>query len=68
MYTGTTKIALKVNSEAELVGVQKESERRDVIHYMVKDSDPSKNSALVLAVGPDSVKDIDFITGHLRLY
>lgn len=66
-YWGQMKVALKVNSEAELLSVKAEADNNNLVNYLYKDLDSSKNNATVLAIGPDSVDDINKITGHLKL-
>lgn len=66
-YWGQMKVALKVNSEAELLSVKTEADNNNLVNYLYRDLDSSKNNATVLAIGPDSVDDINKVTGHLKL-
>jgi peptidyl-tRNA hydrolase len=61
------KVAVKVNSEVELLAVQNEADKNNLVNYLVRDSDKSKRNGLVLAIGPDSIEDINVVTGHLKL-
>jgi len=64
------KIALKVNSEEELVKFQAEAVQKGLITYLVVDAGRTQiapNSKTVLAIGPGPAKVIDSITGQLKL-
>lgn len=64
---GQMKVAVKVNSESDLLAVKNEADKNALVNYLVRDSDRAKSSALVLAIGPDSIEDINVVTGHLKL-
>lgn len=61
------KVAVKVNSESELLAVKTETDKHNLVNYLVRSSDKSRQDALALAIGPDSIEDIDMVTGHLKL-
>ncbi|XP_065206451.1 probable peptidyl-tRNA hydrolase 2 [Planococcus citri] len=67
-WNGSAKIALKVNNEAELIAIKKKADEQDIINHMVLSENQSLKSALVLALGPDILPQINSVTGHLKLY
>lgn len=62
------KIAVKVNDETELLAIQAAANNQNLVNCLVRDPDASKNNALLLCIGPDSVEDINLVTGHLKLF
>uniref|UniRef100_D3TN90 peptidyl-tRNA hydrolase n=1 Tax=Glossina morsitans morsitans TaxID=37546 RepID=D3TN90_GLOMM len=68
--TGCAKVALKVNSEAELMAIKRAAEIRNLNVCLIRDAGRTQiepNSKTVLAIGPADVKTIDEVTGHLKL-
>uniref|UniRef100_A0A1A9WHT1 peptidyl-tRNA hydrolase n=1 Tax=Glossina brevipalpis TaxID=37001 RepID=A0A1A9WHT1_9MUSC len=68
--TGCAKVALKVNSEAELIAIKRAAERRNLNVCLIRDAGRTQiepNSKTVLAIGPADVEIIDQVTGHLKL-
>lgn len=65
---GQAKIAVKVNDETELLAIQDAANKQNLVNCLARDPDSSKNNALILCIGPDSVDDINLVTGHLKLY
>lgn len=68
MKYGQTKVALKVQSEAELLEIQKQADDREVVNFLARETEQSHKSAVLLAIGPDCEDDVNAITGHLKLY
>ncbi|XP_016938060.1 probable peptidyl-tRNA hydrolase 2 [Drosophila suzukii] len=67
---GCAKIAVRVESEAELMAIKKAAERQQLNTCLIRDAGRTQieaNSKTVLAVGPAAAVDIDRVTGHLKL-
>ncbi|XP_001359227.1 probable peptidyl-tRNA hydrolase 2 [Drosophila pseudoobscura] len=67
---GCAKIAVRVESEAELVAIKNAAERQQLNTCLIRDAGRTQiepNSKTVLAVGPAAAVDIDRVTGHLKL-
>jgi peptidyl-tRNA hydrolase len=67
---GAMKIALKVPSEEELDRLEQLADDMDLPNYLVVDAGHTQiapDTKTVLAIGPAPAKDIDKITGHLKL-
>lgn len=67
---GQPKVVLRVNTLSELRTLEREAKKQGVVSGVVQDAGRTQVEAgtvTVLALGPDSVKNIDSITGHLRL-
>lgn len=67
---GCAKIAVKVDSESELMGILKIARERNLNTCLIRDAGRTQiepNSKTVLGVGPALCRDIDQITGHLKL-
>ncbi|XP_017083357.1 probable peptidyl-tRNA hydrolase 2 [Drosophila eugracilis] len=67
---GCAKIAVRVESEAELMAIKKAAERQQLNTCLIRDAGRTQieaNSKTVLAVGPAAAADIDRVTGHLKL-
>ncbi|EDV42087.1 uncharacterized protein Dana_GF17805 [Drosophila ananassae] len=67
---GCAKIAVKVESEAELMAIKKAAERNQLNTCLIRDAGRTQiepNSKTVLAIGPAAADDIDKVTGHLKL-
>lgn len=65
---GQPKITLKVNDEAELLSIKEVADNENLVNFMVKNVNSSKNDVQILAIGPDCSDDINKVTGHLKLY
>ncbi|XP_005186023.1 probable peptidyl-tRNA hydrolase 2 [Musca domestica] len=68
--TGCAKVALKVESEAEMMCLKKAAEARGLNTCLIRDAGRTQiepNSKTVLAIGPAAVEAIDQVTGHLKL-
>lgn len=67
---GTAKIALKINSEDEILSFYQKAKENNLPHYLVRDAGRTQvasGSITALAIGPAPVKLLDEITGHLKL-
>ncbi|KAH8265530.1 hypothetical protein KR038_010096 [Drosophila bunnanda] len=67
---GCAKIAVRVESEAELMAIKKAAERQQLNTCLIRDAGRTQiepNSKTVLAIGPAAADDIDRVTGHLKL-
>lgn len=66
------KICVTVNSEKELLDLQKQAEEKGLINCLIQDSGFTEFSNIptytTLAIGPDHREKIDEITKHLKLY
>ncbi|XP_030374491.1 probable peptidyl-tRNA hydrolase 2 [Scaptodrosophila lebanonensis] len=68
--SGCAKIALRVESEAELMAIKRAAEQHKLNTCLIRDAGRTQiepNSKTVLAVGPAAAADIDRVTGHLKL-
>ncbi|XP_013119073.1 probable peptidyl-tRNA hydrolase 2 [Stomoxys calcitrans] len=68
--TGCAKVALKVESEAEMMALKRAADRNNLITCLIRDAGRTQiepNSKTVLAIGPAPVEKIDQVTGHLKL-
>lgn len=65
------KITVSVDSEAELLSLQKESQNKGIIHCLIQDSGLTEFGGVPtytsLAIGPAKAEIIDNITSHLKL-
>ena len=70
--TGQTKITVYVESEQELLELQKAADIAGILTYLVTDAGRTEFNGVptntVLVIGPDLVEKIDPITSHLPLY
>jgi len=67
---GSTKIAVKANSEAELLGLYERARERGIVAAYIRDAGHTQvapGSVTVLAIGPEEVGAVDSITSHLKL-
>ncbi|KAJ3161164.1 hypothetical protein HDU86_007786 [Geranomyces michiganensis] len=67
---GAAKVALKCNSEEELLTLYAQARSTGLIAEYIEDAGRTQiptGSRTVLAIGPASIKQIDAITGHLKL-
>lgn len=68
--SGCAKIAVRVDSKDELLRVRQQAHARDLNVCMIRDAGRTQiepNSITVLAIGPARVRDIDQVTGALKL-
>uniref|UniRef100_A0A034V536 peptidyl-tRNA hydrolase n=1 Tax=Bactrocera dorsalis TaxID=27457 RepID=A0A034V536_BACDO len=68
--TGCAKIALRVESEAEMMAIKRAADAHNLTTCLIRDAGRTQiepNSKTVLAIGPATVEDIDKVTGHLKL-
>ena len=67
---GAMKIALKVNSEEELINFEGCADAMGLANYLVIDAGHTQiapDTRTVLAIGPAPAKELDQLTGHLKL-
>ncbi|KAH8416981.1 hypothetical protein KR222_000654 [Zaprionus bogoriensis] len=67
---GCAKIAVRVESEAELMAIKRAAEQKQLNTCLIRDAGRTQiepNSKTVLAIGPAAAADIDAVTGHLKL-
>jgi peptidyl-tRNA hydrolase len=71
LKTDYTKIALAVNSEEELLTLQKIAEEQNIPNALIKDLGKTEFNGVetytALAIGPAQIDIIDGISGHLKL-
>lgn len=68
--SGCAKIAVKVESEEELLDVFKAARALNLNTCLIRDAGRTQiapNSKTVLAIGPALCHEIDQVTGHLKL-
>lgn len=67
---GSAKIAVKVESEREMMVIQRQARALGLNTCLIRDAGRTQiepNSKTVLAVGPGPIELIDQVTGHLKL-
>ena len=67
---GEPVICLKINSEEELLELEKKADEEKIPNYVVVDAGRTQiaeGSMTVIAIGPYDSSAIDKITGHLKL-
>jgi PTH2 family peptidyl-tRNA hydrolase len=66
------KVCVRVNSEQELLDIEKAAKEAKLEVNIIKDSGHTEFGGVptytCLAIGPNKSEDIDKITGHLELY
>ncbi len=66
-----TKVCVYVNSEEELLSLQKQAQDAGILNALITDSGKTEFHGVptntVLAIGPDDSEKINKITGHLKL-
>ncbi|KNE58887.1 peptidyl-tRNA hydrolase [Allomyces macrogynus ATCC 38327] len=70
-YTGQAKVALKVNSEDEMLELEALAQSLSLSAKSIRDAGRTQiaaGSRTVLAIGPGPVEIIDQVTKHLKLY
>lgn len=68
--TGSAKIALKVESEHEMMQIRGSAVAKGLNVCLIRDAGRTQiapNSKTVLAIGPALTREIDSVTGHLKL-
>lgn len=68
--SGCPKIAVKVDSEDEMMTLMKAARERSLNTCLIRDAGRTQiepNSKTVLAIGPAPANQIDQVTGHLKL-
>lgn len=72
LESGSAKVCVYVDSEAELLEVYERAREADLVAAMVVDAGRTEFGGVptrtVVAVGPGNVEDVDAITGDLPLY
>lgn len=71
MTYGGTKITLKLDNEAELLRIEKEAKKLNLLTSVVRDAGQTqvaRGSRTVIAVGPAPQSVLNTVTGHLKLY
>jgi len=70
--TKFTKICLTVESEQELLDIQKKALEANLVVHLITDAGLTEFDGVptntCLAIGPDYSEKIDPVTGHLKLY
>ncbi|XP_068153151.1 probable peptidyl-tRNA hydrolase 2 [Drosophila tropicalis] len=67
---GCAKIAVRVESEPEMMAIKRAAEKQLLNTCLIRDAGRTQiaaNSKTVLAIGPANATDIDLVTGHLKL-
>ncbi len=67
---GMEKVVLKVSSDKELLELHEKAKRRKLTCVLIRDAGRTQipaGSITALAIGPAEEKEIDEITGHLKL-
>lgn len=66
------KVTLQVNSEEELLEIERKAKEAGLEVHMITDSGLTEFNGVptrtCLAIGPDEERKIDAVTGHLKLY
>lgn len=68
---GGTKITVKVDSEEELLELERAAKEINILSSIVRDAGQTQvapGSRTVIAIGPAPKSILDKITGHLKLY
>lgn len=71
MTFGGTKITLKLDSEEQLLAIEKAAKNCNLITNVVRDAGQTQvapGSRTVIAVGPAPQTLLNKVTGHLKLY
>lgn len=67
---GSAKVAVKIDSEEEMMAIFKVAREKNLNTCLIRDAGRTQiapNSKTVLAIGPASAREIDQVTGHLKL-
>lgn len=68
---GAKKVIVKVDSEKELLELQKEAKSLKLVTALIKDAGKTffkKPTITCLGIGPDEEKKIDKVTGKLKMF
>ena len=68
--SGSAKIAVKVETEQELNELHRQARANGLNCCVIRDAGRTQiepNTKTVLAIGPALIRDVDKITGHLKL-
>uniref|UniRef100_A0A1B0DDZ0 peptidyl-tRNA hydrolase n=1 Tax=Phlebotomus papatasi TaxID=29031 RepID=A0A1B0DDZ0_PHLPP len=68
--SGCAKIAVKVESEEELMQIRRKADTLRLNTCLIRDAGRTQiepNSKTVLAIGPAACQEVDQVTGHLKL-
>lgn len=71
MTFGGTKITLRLDSEEELLALDKAAKERNLLTNIVRDAGQTQvlpGSRTVIAIGPAPQSILKQVTGHLKLY
>ena len=69
-YSGQAKIVVACKSEKELIDLMKKADENKIVTYIVRDAGRTEvepNTCTCCAIGPNTVSEIDKITGKLSL-
>ena len=69
-YSGQAKIVVACKSEKELIDLMKKADENKIVSYIVRDAGRTEvepNTCTCCAIGPNTVSEIDKITGKLSL-
>lgn len=67
---GTAKVALKCETEEQLLAIAKKAEEAGMVHSVIQDAGRTQiaaGSTTVCGIGPAKCCEIDAICGHLKL-
>ncbi|ORX74345.1 peptidyl-tRNA hydrolase [Linderina pennispora] len=70
-YTGQAKVTLKVNSEEEMLELQRRAASLGLVAQSICDAGRTQiasGSRTVLGIGPGPISLVDKVSGHLKLY
>lgn len=71
IFLGGTKIAVRIDSEQELMQLNKRAKELNILSSVVRDAGQTQvapGTRTVIAIGPAPKSVLDQITGHLKLY
>lgn len=72
LKSGQTKICLQVNSEEELLELDRKAKEMGLRSSIITDAGRTEFNGVptktCMAIGPNKSEEIDKITGHLKLY
>jgi PTH2 family peptidyl-tRNA hydrolase len=72
LQEGQTKVCLQVHSEEDLLELDRKAKEMGLTSYVITDAGRTEFGGVptktCIAIGPNKSKDIDKVTGHLKLY
>lgn len=71
IFLGGTKITVKVDSENEMLNLDKRAKDLHVLSSIIRDAGQTQvapGTRTVIAIGPAPKSVLDKISGHLKLY